>query len=86
MAYTFGYRLDGPTLAGAIGSLENDADFQALVHNPLLQLDKLHVQALEFLLILPAAKLFRFTGTFLFYLSFLSCLESLCDMALSTYK
>src|SRR6185436_2474565 len=50
-AHTLGDRLDGTSLAGAVTALEHDAYLQALVYHPLLQLDELHVQALEFLFI-----------------------------------
>src|SRR6476659_9354058 len=50
-ADTFGDRLDRATLAGPIATLEHDADLEALVHNPLLQLDQLDVQPDQLVLI-----------------------------------
>ena len=41
---TFGDGLDRAALAGTIAPLENDADLQALVHHPLLNLDQLDMQ------------------------------------------
>ena len=54
-AHALGDRLDRPALAGGVAAFEDDADLQALRHDPLLQLDELDVQALELLLVfLPA--------------------------------
>ena len=41
---TLGDGLDRAALAGTIAPLENDADLQALVHHPLLNLDQLDMQ------------------------------------------
>ena len=43
-AHTLSNRLDRPTLAGAVASLEHHADLQTLVDNPSLQLDQLNMQ------------------------------------------
>ena len=43
-ADTFGDRLDHAALAGAVAPLEHDADLQAFVHHPLLELDQLDMQ------------------------------------------
>ena len=48
-ADALGDRLDGAALAGAVAPLEDDADLEALVHDPLLQLDQLDVQLGELL-------------------------------------
>ena len=44
-ADALGDRLDRAALAGAVAPLEDDADLQALVHDPFLQLDQLDMQA-----------------------------------------
>src|SRR5204863_9250732 len=45
---------DGAALARAVATFEYDADFEPLVLDPLLQLDKLDVQAVKLALILLA--------------------------------
>src|SRR4029077_848943 len=50
-------RLDDSALAGAVAAFEHDHDFQALGHDPELQLDKLPMQPREFALVFLAAKL-----------------------------
>ena len=57
-----GDRLDDAALAGAVAALEDDADLEALVDDPKLQLDQLGVQALEFFLVGFVAELFLRNG------------------------
>src|SRR5439155_11246101 len=47
-----GHGLDRAALAGTVPPFEDDADLQALVHHPLLNLDELDMQAREFPLVL----------------------------------
>jgi hypothetical protein len=51
-AGSLGHRFDRAALAGAVARFEEDANLQALVHHPLLELDELDMQPLEFLLVL----------------------------------
>ena len=53
--------LDCPTLPGPVASFENDADLEALVHDPLLDLHQLDMQPLQFLFVLLALELARLT-------------------------
>jgi hypothetical protein len=54
-------RLDGAALAGSIAALEDDAHLQPLVYHPLLQLDQLHMQLGQFLVVkLPGYRGKRF--------------------------
>ncbi|MNG08061.1 hypothetical protein D3C84_913930 [compost metagenome] len=57
-ADAFADGLDGAALAGTVATFEDDADFQALGHHPLLQFDQLDVQGLERLLVLLAREAF----------------------------
>src|SRR5262249_35577907 len=50
-ADALGHGLDRAALAGSITAFENDADLEALVHHPLLELDELDVQARQFALV-----------------------------------
>ena len=50
-ADALGDRLDRAAFAGAVASLEHDADLQALVHDPFLQLDQLDMQPGQFALV-----------------------------------
>ena len=52
-----GHRLDCAALAGSVTSFEEDADPQALMHHPLLELDELDMQALEFALVVLSFQL-----------------------------
>src|SRR5947199_1488023 len=56
-AHPLDHGLDRAALAGAVAPFEEDADLQALVHHPLLELDKRAVQARELPLILLALQL-----------------------------
>ena len=51
-----GERLDRAALAGAVAALEDDADLETLVDDPLLQLDELDVQLPEGLLVFLVAE------------------------------
>ncbi len=55
-AHALGDRLDGAALAGAVAALEDDADLEALVLDPLLQLDQLDVKLPELPVVLLAGK------------------------------
>jgi hypothetical protein len=55
--HALGDRLDRAALAGAVAALEQDADLQALVYHPLLQLDQFDVQLLQFTLVVLARQL-----------------------------
>src|SRR3954453_1667121 len=52
-----GDRLDRTTFAGAIASLEDNADLQSLADDPLLQLDQLDMQSGEFAFVILALQL-----------------------------
>jgi hypothetical protein len=39
--HPLGHRLDRAALAGAVASLKENADFETLLHHPLLELDEL---------------------------------------------
>ena len=56
-ADALGDRLDRAALAGAVAPLEDDADLQALVHDPLLQLDELDMQPGQLALVVLAFQL-----------------------------
>ena len=56
-ADALGDRLDRAALAGAVAPLEDDADLQPLVLDPLLQLDELDVQPRELLVVVLALQL-----------------------------
>ena len=45
--HPLGDGLDGAALPGAVAALEDDADLESLVLDPLLELDQLHVEPLE---------------------------------------
>ncbi len=50
-AHAFGDGLDGAALAGAVATLEDDADLEALLHHPLPQRHQIDVQLLQFALV-----------------------------------
>ena len=50
-AHALGDGLDGAALAGAVAALEDDADLEPLVHDPLLQRHQFGVQLLQFALV-----------------------------------
>src|SRR5580704_3004920 len=50
-ANPLGHGFDRAALAGAVAPLEEDADLEALVHDPLLELDELDMQARKFALV-----------------------------------
>jgi hypothetical protein len=56
--HTLGNSLDGAALAGAVATLEEDADLLALVAHPFLELDQLDVQPLQFRFVVLALQLF----------------------------
>ena len=53
-ADSFGHGLDDTTFAGAISSLEDNANLLALVLHPFLKLDELNVQLAQLLLVFLA--------------------------------
>src|SRR4029453_1487955 len=59
----FGDRLDGAALAGAIPSLEHDADLEPLVLHPLLEPHELDVQLPQLPLVVLPLQLFRGAST-----------------------
>ena len=66
-----GDRLDGAALARAVASLEDDADLESLVPDPLLQLDQLDMQLRQFLFVVLLV--FSFAGVLgIFGLAFLA--------------
>jgi hypothetical protein len=50
-------RLDRAALAGTVAALEHDADLEALLHDPLLQLHELDVQLPQLLVVVLAGDL-----------------------------
>ena len=56
-AHPLGHGFDRAALAGAVAPFEEDADLEALVHHPLLELDELDMQPREFLLVFLSLQL-----------------------------
>src|SRR6185503_864633 len=59
-AHSGGDGLDRAALAGAVPSLEDDADLLALVPHPFLKLDQLYVQLAQAALVVLALETARF--------------------------
>ncbi|VTP68294.1 Uncharacterised protein [Leclercia adecarboxylata] len=55
-ADAFGQGLDGTPFTGAVAPFKDDAHFQALADHPPLQLNQLHMQAVQLFFVLRALK------------------------------